>query len=125
MPAELGNLTNLEVLDFDSNSNLGGPLPQSLTRLTRLKRFRFYSTRLCPPANSTFRTWLRSVSNSTDSTWYGCHASQQSAATDRAALVALYNATDGKNWRINRHWLSDEPIGLWYGVATDRNGHVT
>ncbi len=125
LPAEIGNLTNLEVLDFYSNFNLSGPLPQSLTGLTRLTTFKFGSTKLCPPANSTFRTWLQRVTISTPSIWYGCHVSQQSAATDRAALVALYNATDGKNWRINRHWLSDEPIGLWHGIATDRNGHVT
>ena len=27
---------------------------------------------------------------------------------DRAALVALYNATDGANWTINTNWLSNE-----------------
>ena len=123
LPAELGNLTNLEVLNFRGNDNMRGPLPQSLTRLTKLKEFRF--AYLCPPANRAFKTWLERVRVRTIAIWYGCHVSQQSAATDRAALVALYNATDGKNWRINRHWLSDEPIGLWHGVATDRNGHVT
>ena len=125
LPAELGNLSSLELLDFYSNSNLGGPLPQSLTRLTRLKTLKFGSTKLCPPANSAFRTWLQRVTIGTPSIWYGCHVSQQSAATDRAALVALYNATDGKNWGCKLNWLSNEPIGLWCGVATDDNGHVT
>ena len=45
------------------------------------------------------------------------------AATDRAALVALYNATDGANWRNN--WLSNAPIGEWHGVTTDSDGRVT
>ena len=44
---------------------------------------------------------------------------------DRAALVALYNATDGANWRNKQNWLSEAPIRAWYGVATDRNGRVT
>ena len=47
------------------------------------------------------------------------------AATDRAALVALYNATDGANWRNNRNWLSDAPMGGWDGVTTDNDGRVT
>ena len=42
-----------------------------------------------------------------------------SAAPDRAALIALYNATDGPNWTNNDNWLSDEPLGEWYGVETD------
>ena len=44
---------------------------------------------------------------------------------DRAALVALYNATDGPNWTDNTNWLSDRPIGEWYGVTTNANGRVT
>ena len=47
------------------------------------------------------------------------------AATDRAALVALYNATDGPNWTNNTNWLSDRPIGEWHGVTTDGDGRVT
>ena len=43
---------------------------------------------------------------------------------DRAALVALYNATDGPNWVDNTNWLSDAPLGEWYGVETDRSGRV-
>ena len=41
-----------------------------------------------------------------------------SFATDREALVALYNATDGDNWTNNDNWLSDAPLGDWYGVTT-------
>ena len=46
-------------------------------------------------------------------------------ALDRAALVALYNATDGPNWPSNSNWLSDAPIGEWHGVITDGGGRVT
>ena len=44
--------------------------------------------------------------------------------TDRAALVALYNATDGPNWIDNTNWLSEAPLGEWYGVETDPSGRV-
>ena len=47
-----------------------------------------------------------------------------SPATDRAALVALYNATDGDNWTDKENWLSDEPLGEWRGVTTDDEGRV-
>ena len=43
---------------------------------------------------------------------------------DRAALVALYNATDGPNWVDNTNWLTDAPLGEWYGVSTDGAGRV-
>ncbi len=43
----------------------------------------------------------------------------------RAKLVALYEATDGANWTSNDNWLSNRPIGEWYGVTTDRGGRVT
>ena len=48
----------------------------------------------------------------------------QTTASDRAALVALYNATDGPNWENNTYWLSDAPIGRWNGVTTDSSGRV-
>ncbi|MDE0081131.1 MAG: Ig-like domain-containing protein [Gammaproteobacteria bacterium] len=35
---------------------------------------------------------------------------------DRAALVTLYHATDGPNWRNNTNWLTDAPLDEWYGV---------
>ena len=44
---------------------------------------------------------------------------------DREALVALYNATGGPNWRNNHNWLSNAPLGQWYGVTTDSSGRVT
>ena len=47
-----------------------------------------------------------------------------SPETDREALVALYNATDGPNWHDNENWLSDAPIGKWYGVVT-KEGRVS
>ena len=44
---------------------------------------------------------------------------------DKAALVALYNATNGANWKTNTNWLSNRPLNEWYGVTTDSNDRVT
>ena len=48
-----------------------------------------------------------------------------STSQDRAALVALYNATDGANWQTSTNWLTDRPIGEWHGVTVDGDGRVT
>ena len=48
--------------------------------------------------------------------------------TDMAALVALYNGTNGANWKTNTNWLSEAPLVSlwdWHGVTTDENGRVT
>ncbi len=45
----------------------------------------------------------------------------QGAETDRAALEALYHATGGPNWADNTNWLSDAPLGEWYGVQTQND----
>ena len=39
-----------------------------------------------------------------------------SARSDRDALIAFYNATDGPNWTRNDNWLTAAPIDDWYGV---------
>ncbi len=51
-------------------------------------------------------------------------AASGSAETDREALVALYNATNGENWTISDKWLSDAPLGEWHGVTTNDDGRV-
>ena len=50
---------------------------------------------------------------------------QGSAAGDRAALEALYDATNGARWLHNANWKTDAPLGQWYGVGTDDDGRVT
>ena len=46
-------------------------------------------------------------------------------ALDRAALVALYNGTDGPEWTLATNWSSDAPLADWHGVTTDAQGRVT
>ena len=48
-----------------------------------------------------------------------------SSVTDKQALIALYNATDGPNWNYSDYWLTDPPIWAWYGVTVDAEGRVT
>ena len=38
---------------------------------------------------------------------------------------ALYEATDGDGWTDNTNWLSDAPLGDWFGVEADEDGRVT
>ena len=47
------------------------------------------------------------------------------AATDRAALLTLYAATDGPNWTDNTNWGSDAPLSDWHGVSVNAEGRVT
>ena len=47
------------------------------------------------------------------------------ASPDRAALTALYEAADGRNWTTRDNWLTDAPLDEWHGVATDGEGRVT
>ena len=46
------------------------------------------------------------------------------AETDREALAALYNATNGEYWwDASVNWLSDAPLGEWEGVYHQRRRH--
>ena len=65
------------------------------------------------------------ASTATDAAATAPPAASGSAETDREALVALYNATDGENWNESNIWLSDAPLGEWYGVTTNDDGRVT
>ena len=124
IPAELGSLAGLEWLYLDNNQ-LTGEIPAELGSLAGLEGLFLGENGLtgCIPGG------LRDVPlNDLDELGLDyCMpaASAGDAATDRAALVALYNATDGANWRINGNWLSNAPMGEWDGVTTNSDGWVT
>ncbi len=42
----------------------------------------------------------------------------------RTALAAIHHGLDGPNWVRNDNWLTDAPLGDWYGVDTDGSGRV-
>lgn len=45
--------------------------------------------------------------------------------SDRAILVAFYNATGGDRWVNSENWLTESPTDTWHGVTTDQTGRVT
>ena len=48
--------------------------------------------------------------------------------SERDALIALYNATDGPNWTYTDNWNTNNPVNTWTGVTVENiNGqdHVT
>ena len=50
---------------------------------------------------------------------------ETSLATDRMALEALYGATGGStSWTDGTNWLTNAPLGDWYGVDTNEQGRV-
>ena len=48
----------------------------------------------------------------------------QGVEEDRAALVALYRATNGANWIGSSNWATAAPLQEWFGVQTDVDGRV-
>ena len=118
IPPALGNLPNL-TLRLNDNTSLTGTLPQSLTGLTNLRYFHFHNTGLCAPLDGAFQTWLQDIENTNGLTCLG----EGTLSTDRDALVALYNATDGDRWTDKTNWLTDADLSTWHGV-TAYNGQV-
>ena len=52
-----------------------------------------------------------------------CNPESKVVSEQRAALIDLYNATDGDNWKSNDNWCSDLPLSEWYGVVTYDEGY--
>ena len=50
---------------------------------------------------------------------------QGSVAADKAALEALYDATDGPNWTTSTNWKTEGELSTWHGVFTAADGRVT
>ncbi|CAN0168804.1 unnamed protein product, partial [Ectocarpus sp. 13 AM-2016] len=46
------------------------------------------------------------------------------ASTDRDSLLALFNATDGANWKNNNRWGTDADLSQWNGVGVNDQGRV-
>ena len=116
VPPELGNLVNLRSLSLNSN-NLEGAIPHTFLRLSpdRLN-WDCGVVNLCVPGTSEFNDWLGGAN--TDS-------GPRCNASDRAVLVDLFNATNGREWSQSTGWLTDASLEEWHGVRTDLLGRVT
>ena len=116
VPPELGDLGHMTVLKLGGN-DLSGRLPQSLARLP-LREFRYADTELCVPPAAAFRAWLDGIAVHEGA------GDECAPISDRAALVALYEATDGPNWTNQDNWLTHAPLKDWYGVEVNAEGRV-
>lgn len=106
--AELGRLSVLRVGD----NALSGPIPQVLAYLS-LEEFSYGDTELCVPRSVTFQAWLAGIAvhEGTDE--------QCAPFSARETLEILYAATGGEEWWRRDNWLTNAPLGDWYGVTTD------
>ena len=116
LPGRLGDLAGLTTLRIGDNA-LSGRLPSSLDR-TPLRELRYANTDLCVPAEVWFQEWLAAVPEH-EGTGVQC-----SPLSDRGILIELYEATGGPGWETGGNWLTDAPLGEWYGVRADADGRV-
>ncbi len=118
---DLSALTNLEWMAL-SHNRLTGPVPD-LNALTKLTTLDLWGNQLClpeklsfPGSNAVVTAHLKSLD---------LPSCTSAAIEERAALVALYETTDGANWKRSDNWLTELPVSTWYGVTTDASGRVT
>lgn len=118
VPQELGFFLGLEGLHLAEN-DLTGVVPETFLLLTTLRVFEWYQTLdlegLCVADTDAFRSWLDSVPGT-----HGLFCSEP----DRRALMILYSVADGANWKNSTNWMTDRPLGEWYGVKVNRDGRV-
>ena len=117
LPPELGELTQLEALFLNNNPDLTGPLPREFLNLRNVRLYA-QNTALCAPLGAEFYNWLLEITSSDRV------ASCEFTGTDRDVLVVMYNEMDGENWTERQNWLTDQPIGEWFGVEANANGQV-
>ena len=137
IPSELGKLASLELLAISGN-RLTGSIPPVLGDLASLTMLALHVNRLTgniPPELNKLSglEWLFLADNRLNGcipeVWQNVEENDLDEVglpicTDKDALIALYESTDGDNWVSNQNWLSNDPIGTWYGVITDENDRV-
>ncbi len=124
IPAALASLTKLEILHLRDNQ-LNGQLPQALGSAPELVIAYLAGSNQfsgCMPEG--LRNLWAESHDLFDLGLPFCGLTDGHRA-DRAALIALYNSTNGPSWRHSDHWLSEPtPVDFWYGVETDNSGRV-
>ena len=117
LPGNLSELAHMTELRIAHNTDLSGRLPLSLADLS-LRVLHYAGTELCAPVDTSFRDWLSAIP-SHEGTGGEC-----GPLSDREVLEALYDVTGGPDWIHNENWLTDAPVGAWYGVEVDDQGRV-
>ena len=115
LPPEMGDMTGLRYLAI-SDTKLSGPLPETFVRLA-LRNFYFSGTWLCVPAS--LQAWLAQLEATNE------RVPCVPRTADRDVLVALHEATGGRDWYGQENWLSDISIYFWDGVKVNDDGYVT
>lgn len=121
VPAELADMPMLSILDLSFNQ-LSGAIPVGLGSAQQLVLvvLRGNSFTGCVPGA------LGEIEdNDVGSLELPFCSPTRFEAANRAALVALYEATNGEGWHNNEGWLLDMPLDQWHGVFTDYLGNVT
>ena len=117
LSASLGALARMTELRVGGNAALSGALPQSLSALS-LRALHYEGTGVCEPSRAGFREWLNAIPSHAG-TGVSC-----GPLTDREILEAVYEALGGPDWTYDDNWLTDAPLGDWYGVDTNGSGRV-
>lgn len=82
------------------------------------------------PNNGSVRVAKIVISNEDGSVITPYYIKQYASVTEsilnheRNALIAIYNALDGDNWKNKTNWCSDKPVGEWHGIRTNNDGQV-
>ena len=117
LPHGLDAMAQMTELRVGGNPGLSGRLPLSLARLS-LRTLHYSGTDLCAPAEPSFRAWLSAIP-SHEGTGAECPP-----LSEREVLGELYRATGGPEWNDSENWLTDAPLGDWWGVSVNGQGQV-
>lgn len=146
IPSELGNLSNLEELSLFKNQ-LSGTVTPELCNLNNLNSLALYSNNLSGCYPECFNIFCEIAVNSDISNGnnfnapfeYFCEQGVDVCLTlpychinDWTALKALYESTNGDNWKRNNGWeqisgqapLDDCDLSDMYGLKLNDNGRV-
>lgn len=122
IPVELCNMINVKSIDWHGNT-LRGTIPDCIQSLSSLRFLDVHDNCLAPPSSALMTFCGRTVHgvarNCTFSPQGGTSSRCQSLATDRAALVDLYESAGGPQWKNSSGWNTTVSVCTWFGVSCD------
>lgn len=138
IPSSIGFLSNLNTL-YLQNNLLMGAIPNTLSNLLLLSQVRLenndlsgcYDSELSVLCSQLSATSRISENNNFDASWQDfcttgsgtCAPAPTCSDQEYAALLQIYNSTNGPNW--TNAWDVNEPIDTWYGVGLNADGCVS